>query len=345
MQTEQLTSGGTMADAGPRLEIRELTPVRLADVEAVTAFTHALVAVDAPWVHPMPTRMRAVYMERGWDGEPPRVYVGEEYGRVVAVGQLELPERDNRHLAWAEVMVLPRERRRGLGTQMFEHLLQVARAAGRTSVGIAGWESQAATDFAARHGLERKSQAIQRRLHPQELDPSRIEALVALATAASAGYEVVRVAGATPEELVNEVVEITAAINDAPLDDLDIEDEVFTVDRLRDYERSNLESGRLYAVYARHVATGALAGKTVVHVEYERSGIGHQHDTSVVKEHRGHRLGLLLKASMLQGLAEAEPQLEEIDTWNAESNDHMIGVNEQLGCIVMGRLLEFQRDL
>ena len=78
---------------------------------------------------------------------------------------------------------------------------------------------------------------------------------------------------------------------------------------------------------------------------HERPGIGHQHDTSVVGAHRGHRLGLLLKASMLQWLAEERAAAGEVDTWNAESNDHMIGVNEQLGCVVMGRRLEFQRDL
>jgi len=34
-----------------------------------------------------------------------------------------------------------------------------------------------------------------------------------------------------------------------------------------------------------------------------------------------------------------------MDTWNAESNDHMIGINEALGYRVMGRAIEFQRDL
>ena len=33
---------------------------------------------------------------------------------------------------------------------------------------------------------------------------------------------------------------------------------------------------------------------------------------------------------MMRWLAEAEPQVESIDTWNAESNDHMIAVNERL---------------
>ena len=48
---------------------------------------------------------------------------------------------------------------------------------------------------------------------------------------------------------------------------------------------------------------------------------------------------------MMQWLAEVEPQLESVDTWNAESNDHMIGVNEQLGYRVLGRGVQFQRTL
>ena len=48
---------------------------------------------------------------------------------------------------------------------------------------------------------------------------------------------------------------------------------------------------------------------------------------------------------MMRWLAETEPQLETIDTWNAESNDHMIGVNELLGYRVMGRELAYQKSL
>ena len=40
---------------------------------------------------------------------------------------------------------------------------------------------------------------------------------------------------------------------------------------------------------------------------------------------------------MMRWLAEQEPQIEAIDTWNAESNDHMIAVNERLGYRVVGR--------
>ena len=56
-----------------------------------------------------------------------------------------------------------------------------------------------------------------------------------------------------------------------------------------------------------------------------------QADTAVARSHRGHRLGLLLKIDMMRWLAEAEPQVEVIETWNNVDNDFMINVNEALG--------------
>jgi hypothetical protein len=51
----------------------------------------------------------------------------------------------------------------------------------------------------------------------------------------------------------------------------------------------------------------------------------------VTRPHRGHRLGLLAKATMMEWLTTAEPQVERVVTGNATSNQHMITVNETLG--------------
>ena len=40
---------------------------------------------------------------------------------------------------------------------------------------------------------------------------------------------------------------------------------------------------------------------------------------------------------MLGLLATTEPQLERISTWNAEVNEHMIAVNDELGYTVFGQ--------
>jgi GNAT superfamily N-acetyltransferase len=59
--------------------------------------------------------------------------------------------------------------------------------------------------------------------------------------------------------------------------------------------------------------------------------------TGVTRQHRGHRLGLLVKTAMAQWLKAAEPTVERIQTWNAESNRYMIAVNEALGYTILGQ--------
>ena len=143
--------------------------------------------------------------------------------------------------------------------------------------------------------------------------------------------------GPTPEDELEAVAEMTAAINDARP----------TTSTSR--TRSSRPSGsgptrrrrrpvgdRLYRVLARHRETGELAGTPSSWWTAERPSRPSSTTPRWSARHRGHRLGLLLKAEMNLWLREAEPQLETIDTWNAESNDHMIGVNELLGYRVLG---------
>lgn len=328
------------------MQIEEFTADDTAVVEEVVAYTCAVERVDSPWVHPTTATQLVGMMRHGWDGETPRCFVARDGGRVVGSSEFWIGEWDNTDLAWLWLSTHPEMRRRGIGSELMNAMLDLTRQTGRTKVGCDGWESTATYGFAEKHGFEKKSQAINRRQVLAEVDRDLVDRLYDEATAAAADYELVRIVGRTPDDLIDKVAELTAAINDAPLDDLDIEDEVFPPERIRNYENATLRRGhRMYRLVAQHRESGVLAGHTIVAVEQERPQIGHQHDTSVIRDHRGHRLGLLLKAGMVRWLGEAEPQLETIDTWNAESNDHMIAVNEQLGYRALGRGLQFQRTL
>ena len=200
--------------------------------------------------------------------------------------------------------------------------------------------------FAAAVGLERAQVVAQRRQELTALDWARLDEAYDEASAHSTGYELVRLPGRVPESMQSAVCELTAAINDAPTDGLDIEDENFTPERLLASEHmQELLGRRIYRLVARETATGALAGVTVVSVDSEQPWHAEQYDTSVVRDHRGHRLGVLLKVGMLRWLREQEPQLREIDTWNAVSNAHMVGVNELLGYEVLLTGVEWQLHL
>jgi GNAT superfamily N-acetyltransferase len=319
------------------------------DADRLTQYVdvvNAARAVDSPWVHPDTVTGAEGRFRYGWDGEVETPYVGLVDGETVLVGRVSTSEYDNLHLAWLGVQVHPERRRRGYGTAMLQALVEEARARDRTSIGTDGWDSESTRGFAARRGLEPKSTSIQRCQHLAELDWDEIERLHKEASGAASAYAVVRREGRTPDDELEAVAEMASSINDAPTDDLDVEDEVFSAERLRGYEEAQLNRGRrLFRTAALHRESGELAGHSVVVVEGDRPELAEQHDTSVVGSHRGHKLGLLLKADMNLWLREVQPQITEINTWNAESNDHMVGVNEAIGYRIMGRQLEFQKSI
>jgi GNAT superfamily N-acetyltransferase len=326
------------------MEIRRFGAAQVRDVEAALEINNAALAVDSPWEPPSLRQPFEAMLRQGWDGEPPVAYLATADHHPVATSLLFTSERDNTHLAWLRLTVHPECRRRGFGSELFERMIEEVKASGRTSVGADGWDSDRTRAFAKKLDLEVRSQAIQRRQHLAEIDLDDIRRLYDEAAEVASDYELLRLPGRTPPDLVDVVVELAAAINDAPTDDLDIEDEVFSAERLAAYEDAAAARGsREYRVVARHRDTGVPAGHTAVSVEGQRPALAHQEDTAVARAHRGHRLGMLLKADMLLWLAEVEPQIETVDTWNAESNDHMIRVNEALGYRVMGRELQLQR--
>ena len=90
-----------------------------------------------------------------------------------------------------------------------------------------------------------------------------------------------------------------------------------------------------------------IGGHTVVvwstRCDPTRAGQG---DTAVHRDHRGHRLGLLLKIEMMRWLAEVEPQITEIiDTWNNADNRYMIDVNEAIGYRLSRVFAMYERTL
>ena len=122
---------------------------------------------------------------------------------------------------------------------MLEALVDRARGRGRTSFGVDAWDVEAPPAFAARHGFEPKSAAVNRRQVLAEVDLAELASAATTrrwraprTTSWSAGR------GPRPTTELDAVAEMTAAINDAPTDDLDIEDEVFPPERIRAYEQA-----------------------------------------------------------------------------------------------------------
>ncbi len=331
------------------MDLTWLDPSHLDDsaTAGAVAVLDAARVVDRP--HQLGPTVSAfvAYLRHGWDGDPPRVAVSRDVrGRVEAVLEVWLPRWDNHHLGAVEVTVDPAVRRNGLGRHLFGIGVDRVRREGRRVVVSGSYEGTAGIPFLEALGMKPAATEEERQQHLLGLDHDRLERDYAEALERAEAYDLVRMPGAVPAAQLDDIVAMTASINDAPTDDLDVEDEVFTPERIRAFEAAEDARGRrLYRLVARHHDSGELAGHTMIAVESERPWWGWQFDTSVLMAHRGHRLGLLLKVGMLRWLASDEPQLRSLDTWNAASNEHMVAVNERLGYHLVGRSVDYQQHL
>jgi RimJ/RimL family protein N-acetyltransferase len=79
------------------------------------------------------------------------------------------------------------------------------------------------------------------------------------------------------------------------------------------------------------VRDGRLVAFTDLHVPLATDEQARQGATLVLREHRGHRLGALVKSAVLRDLATASPQTRRITTYNLEGNAPMVAVNTALG--------------
>ena len=88
---------------------------------------------------------------------------------------------------------------------------------------------------------------------------------------------------------------------------------------------------------ARDDDSGRLAGFTEIAVPLGAPELVWQHDTLVMREHRGHALGFAMKAANLAALEQRFPTARSVSTWNAAENAPMIAVNDEMGFEVVSR--------
>jgi GNAT superfamily N-acetyltransferase len=291
-------------------------------------------AVDDPLSPPLSLPVFRHWLARGWESEPSETWVAadEATGETVGWYRIELPDLENRHRASGSPTVRPASRRRGAGTALLRHEVERARANGRTVLRGGALVGSAGDLFARQAGAEPSLVDARRMQDLRKIPPGLVASLRETAAGAAAGYSLESWTGPTPEEHLDRVAAGFNAMNDAPHSP-DREDDIWDAQRVRERADAALREGCLrgYSIAAIAESTGEMAGLTQVFVDPGYPEWGHQGLTAVTRPHRGHRLGLLIKAAMLEWLATEEPKLERIATDNAATNKYMIAVNETLG--------------
>lgn len=240
---------------------------------------------------------------------------------------------DNREAAWIELDVMAPYRRQKLGATLAQVGIEFAQEQGRPLVGLdacnhvpASWE------FLKAIGAEHKLTGRMSFLRFADVDRALLESWVARAAERASDYELLRWDGPCPDEFVEAFVAEQNVMNTAPIDALEYEDEVFTVTRLRDREK--MQAFRRITpitLVARHKPSGEIVAHSDVWLPQRWPTKAYQNDTGVNPAHRERGLGRWLKAQMILNLLAEQPQLDNISTWNAGSNDAMLGINYAMG--------------
>jgi RimJ/RimL family protein N-acetyltransferase len=303
----------------------------------------AAMPLDQPGEPPMSDRAFAGWLRLSWTEDRPETWLARSAaGQPCGWYALTLPERENTHLGYLIPLVGPPYRRQGIGTALVRHAAGRAHEEGRVLLAAEATLGSPGDGFARALGAQAGMPEASRVLHVRDIPRGHLARLRAKAQAAALGYSLLSFEGPTPEEDIEQVAALNQAGEDAPRD-AGHEVQQWDAERLRAGQQRVAEQGlRHYSMAARDDRTGELVAITELHVDPQTADWGHQELTVVARAHRGHRLGLLVKVAMLELLADREPRLERIVTGNADSNEHMIAINSELGYQVFDHWLSWE---
>jgi GNAT superfamily N-acetyltransferase len=316
-----------------RMTITELDP---GDPGAMDRWYDLRVAVarhDVPDLSPPGRRDHRARFEHPWPGSSEQALLAWDGDELVGAASCLLPQADNQTIAYLDLIVHPRHRRRGTGTRLLEAAVAAVREHGRRLIevevvrtlpgGVA--RDEAGFRYLSHRGHHPGVNSIRSRCrlaaHPEPVAPD------------ADGYSLVQWSGAAPEEIVDDLAALQSRLMaDAPTGDLAVERQRYDAARLRAQESTERGRGhRSFSTAARHDATGQIVARTKVALETDDPAYGRQRITIVEPTHRGRRLGLRVKAANHAYAQAREPALRFVDAFNAEENTPMRAVNAALG--------------
>jgi GNAT superfamily N-acetyltransferase len=241
---------------------------------------------------------------------------------MAGVACLRLPHEAGR-AGEIDVQIRPDRRRQGIGSRLLAVAADALRASDCGTVISQVFADAPAVPFLESHGFRCVLTMRELLLRMSDVRPDRLEELL---RPGPPGYELVRWTGTVPDALADGFAEAKVAMAELPAG----EQMRWDADRVREMAEMVAKRGDdLYTVAA--VRGDRVAGFTEIVVPAAASARAAQYDTVVVPGHRGRRLGIWVKAAMLQWLRAERPDVTEIETDNADDNRHMLAVNEELG--------------
>lgn len=298
------------------------------------------------------------------------ILVAKIGGQIVGTVDIALPLADNLDMAEFTLDILPEFQRQGVGRQLLEAAEHFARDEGRHTIlvdtnhpgaslansdagqlvpgsgpgfvplGSREVEFARHTGYTLQHIEQFSSCAL-------PLDSKLVAELEAEAEEANGGrYRLHHWTDRCPDQWLEAVAALENRAGEDGIPGVETEGLVFDGAILREAEDVTIAQGRRTVVTAvEHIATGELVGLTTISVLAQRPDVVFQDDTVVLQEHRGNKLGLLIKVANMERLTEQFPDARVLYTWNAPENRYLLKVNQQLGFTTAGVTGIWQKEL
>jgi GNAT superfamily N-acetyltransferase len=276
--------------------------------------------------------------------------VGDARG-VTGVVLIELPLLDNTDMVWAEVHVDPDAAGRGFGSALVDLVIRRSTEEGRSTVLVPSAyaferrEDHPYRRFAERHGFALANTEMHRVLD-LPVEEGLLRSMILEAAAHHRGYTIERYVDGVPPELLPTYCEVhNQLIVDAPTGEIEFEAEAVTPEIWLEREDQLRAARRLRSTVVALDGDRQVVGYSDVSIPLDDPENLHQWGTLVRRDHRGHRLGLALKARNLLEIQREYPGRRVVHTANAEVNENMIAINERLGFRPVEIFPEFLRRL
>jgi len=272
----------------------------------------------------------------------------------VAVGALAFsgPTEPGAREVEFDVLAAPEARGQGIEAALLDRLIDEAGHLGRDvlqtfSIHPIGWTGPTVTaptaygqiprdeqtEFFLSHGFALE-QIERNSLFDLTADLAPVRARLDAAEAvAGVEYRTVTWTSPTPPDYAEGFAfALSRMSTDVPASDLTYTEETWDAERVRTRDERLRKGGLLVSVAAVvHEPTGQVVAYNELTIGEDRARPTHQWGTLVVREHRGHRLGTIVKCANILRWRPLVPTSPFISTFNAEENRPMLDVNEALG--------------
>ncbi|HEY5684762.1 MAG TPA: GNAT family N-acetyltransferase [Acidimicrobiia bacterium] len=253
---------------------------------------------------------------------------GEIVGSAVASIDLEQSLDDG--FGW--IYVRPEDRGSGHARRLAKALFDRLDENGRGRFATYVKEGHPAAQLCERAGLTSAYREKRSRLVVADVDRALMRRWIDRAAERAAAYELLELQVPFPDDVVEGYCELQFQMNTAPLEGLELEDEVLEPRIWREQEQRSAASFHDLITYiVVHRPTGAFVGSTTIQTDQLQPDEAWQWETIVHPAHRNKGLGRLLKAAMIERILRDWPKVERIDTYNAGSNQPMLDINVAMG--------------